>query len=52
MEKTRPGAHLTTDRTALSAREGKDFDMVCGKLEQYPHGVVEVFGRGNVISYG
>jgi hypothetical protein len=52
VEKKRPGAHLTTDRTALPAGEGKDFDMVCGKLEQYPHGVVEVFGRGNVISYG
>ena len=45
-------AHLTTDRTALPAGEGKDFDMICGKLKQYPHGVVEVFGRSYVISYG
>ena len=52
MEKKRLDPYLATDRTALPAGEGKDFDMVCGKLEQYPHGVVEVFRRGYVISYG
>jgi hypothetical protein len=46
------GAHLTTDRTALSAGERKDFGVVCGELEQYPHSVVEVVGCSNVISYG
>ena len=45
-------AHLTTDRTALPARERKDFDVVCRELEQYPHSVVEVVGCSNVISYG
>jgi hypothetical protein len=48
----RPGAHLTTDRTALPAGERKDFDVVCGELEQYPYSVVEVVGCGDVISYG
>ena len=44
----RPSAHLTADCTALPAGERKDLDVISGKLEQYPHGVVEVVGCRNV----
>ena len=47
----RRGAHLTTNGTTLSAGKREDFDMVSGELDQYPHGVVEVVGCSNVISY-
>jgi hypothetical protein len=44
--------HLTADRTALPAGERKDFDVVCGELEDYPQNAVEVVGCSNVVSYG
>ena len=47
----RPSAHLTADCTALPAGERKDLDVISGELEQYPHGVVEIVGCSNVISY-
>lgn len=43
--------YLAGDGTALPARERKDFDVVRGELDQYPHDAIEVIRCGYVVSY-